>query len=408
MNRDRKVSFIFVRYWLVMRPLKDFVLPQEGSLACGDAALKSLLAFIHQDERFCFLLERLPDNATLAQFVEMAFRYGVTLKAYRVDSMEKAKAIQKPFVALMKAEKTLHYSLVAWNHPGRLSLYDGAQGVRSFSIDHFQKRFSGYLLTIVQHRAVTLTAEQWLHWNQKPRRKLIAIQIGQSLAISIALYLARFGMPLEWALLLLTAIAIQHVVSFIFSLQVLKRFDQDLLQNYPELVMQTNQTRRFFELKINVFMPETALLNAMFNAYATLLYWFVIDARLLLMLLLVTMVFAPLIHWSRRWIHARERSLKTLETLSESEPMSVISLQNVIDKSYRIAFEINMQNALQLLLLLSLLFLGLWWSHLLTFNLLIILGFTGHVYLESLKKIFDFNRDKKARLNQLYAFISHR
>lgn len=391
-----------------MRPLSDFVLPQAGPLACGDAALKSLLGFIHQDERFCFVLERLPDNASLGQFVEMAFRYGVTLKAYRVDAMEKAKAIQKPFVALMKSDKNLHYALVSWNHPGRLNLYDSVNPTRSLSIENFQKRFSGYLLTIVNHHKINLSPEQWFHWNEKPRRKMIAIQIVQSLSISFALYFARFGMPIEWALMVLSAIAFQHVLAFVFSLDALKRFDEGVLQNYPEMVLDANRSKRFFELKIKVFMPETLLIQSFFNAYATFLYWYVMDGRLALILLIISLVFTPLIYWSQRWLQGRERSLKTLEMLSDNERMTIVSMQKVIEKSYRIAFEMNLQNALQLLLFISMLFLGLWWNNLLTFNLLIILGFTGHFYLESLRKIFDFQRGKKNRIEQLYTFITHR
>lgn len=126
-----------------------YAIQQVSHQDCGPTALKSLLAYLYQNENFLFLQENWTRPTTFKHLLEYASHFGVTLKGYKLHHPSSVRGLTKPFLALMR-NPTSHYVLVIPTSRHGFELIDPSGKQILISDQYFDQTFSGYIL-LVKH-----------------------------------------------------------------------------------------------------------------------------------------------------------------------------------------------------------------------------------------------------------------
>ena len=131
-----------------------YAIQQINDQDCGPTALKSLLAYLFDNENFLFLQENWIRPTTFKQLLEYASHFGVTLKGYKLHHPSSVRGLTKPFLALMRNPNS-HYVLVIPKHHHCFELID-PDGKQTMIKDHyFDQTFTGYILLVKHVKAET-------------------------------------------------------------------------------------------------------------------------------------------------------------------------------------------------------------------------------------------------------------
>ena len=133
-----------------------YAIQQVHDQDCGPTALKSLLAYLFDNENFLFLQENWQRPSTFKQLLEYASHFGVTLKGYKLHHPSSVRGLNKPFLALMKNPNS-HYVLVIPKRHHRFELIDPNGKHKIIKDQFFDQTFTGYIL-LVKHVQATSKA----------------------------------------------------------------------------------------------------------------------------------------------------------------------------------------------------------------------------------------------------------
>ena len=126
-----------------------YAIQQISHQDCGPTALKSLLAYLYQNENFLFLQENWTRPTTFKHLLEYASHFGVTLKGYKLHHPSSVRGLTKPFLALMRNPSS-HYVLVIPRSRQGFEIIDPSGKQILISDQYFDQTFSGYIL-LVKH-----------------------------------------------------------------------------------------------------------------------------------------------------------------------------------------------------------------------------------------------------------------
>ncbi len=216
-----------------------YSLTQLGLQDCGPAALKMLIAYLYQDERFLFIQETWDRPSTFKQLLEFANHFGVTLKGYKLHHPSSVRGLKRPFIALMKQPHS-HYVTVIPS--GRTYQILDPNGHHHKVTDrYFLNGFTGYIL-LVKHLQLTFRPD--LPMNQRWMKGFFMT----SYLLFTSMMLLWFWQPIDWLLLSLI-MAGSALIWLVYLFQKVKQLDQVMMKHYLALIVDANQFKRFHQWK---------------------------------------------------------------------------------------------------------------------------------------------------------------
>jgi hypothetical protein len=217
-----------------------FAVRQLGQADCGPTALKMLIAYLYQDERYLFLQETWDRPSSFQHLLENAQHLGVTLKGYRLHHPSSIRGIKAPFLALMK-QPGHHYVTLIPIGKGRFHLLDPQAEPRLVKVDFFQQNFTGYLL-LVKHWRTNMLDKIPMQRLFFPGFFLISI------SGFIGILTAWFWQQHHWVLWLGLA-GIGFILWGYYVYQRMRYLDRWMIHHYLPLIDHTEQFKRFHEWK---------------------------------------------------------------------------------------------------------------------------------------------------------------
>lgn len=282
-----------------------YSLTQVGTQDCGPTALKMLLAYLYQDERFLFIQETWERPSTFKQLLDGAIHFGLTLKAYKLHHPSSVRGIKKPFIALMK-EPTNHYVTVI-PHGKFFQILDPSGIQRKESLQYFSKRFSGYIL-LVKHYQLNMQLD--LPMNHHRMAFFLRLSYGWFTLI----VLLWFWQTVNW-ILFMVIITLMTLLWLNFLYQQIKKLDISMTKHYLALIHDPEQFKRFQLWKQGWFsLPINHLYRTMIIT-STFIYVSFASTQFLLILAIFHLIMGL---WIPKMARDDEQALRTITTLEQS------------------------------------------------------------------------------------------
>lgn len=220
--------------------MKQFYsLTQLGLLDCGPTALKMLLAYLYQDERFLFIQETWDRPSSFKNLLEFANHFGVTLKGYKLHHPSSVRGIKKPFIALMKQPQSHYITVVPKG--GSFHILDPKGSYQKVKDPFFKDGFSGYIL-MVKHLAPHVRPD--LPMNQLWMNRF---WLGSYLLFTLIIIIW-FWQPIDW--IFMAGLMIGFMITWLgFVYRQVKHIDQVMIKYYLTLIHNANQFKLFHQWK---------------------------------------------------------------------------------------------------------------------------------------------------------------
>ncbi len=212
---------------------------QLGLQDCGPTALKMLLAYLYQDERFLFIQETWERPSTFKHLLEFANHFGITLKGYKLHHPSSVRGIKKPFIALMKQPHSHYVTVIPLG--GTFHVLDPNGKQQKVNDRYFLDGFSGYIL-LVKHLHLHIRPDLPMnhHWMK-------SFFIG-SYILFTSMMLLWFWQPIDWILLAMM-LALLTVTWLSYLYRKVKHLDEVMMKHYLALIVDTEQLKRFHQWK---------------------------------------------------------------------------------------------------------------------------------------------------------------
>ena len=130
---------------------KNLIVRQEGNKECGAASLLSIIHYYKGSIPMTRLVELTNTTKTGTNFYQLkqaAEKLGFSGIGYKVESYEKIKEINTPFIIQVIDEAYEHFCVVYGTHKNKVILMDPAIGKKELSIESFLHQWTGYILIL--------------------------------------------------------------------------------------------------------------------------------------------------------------------------------------------------------------------------------------------------------------------
>ena len=210
-----------------------------GLQDCGPTALKMLIAYLYQDERFLFIQETWERPSTFKNLLEFANHFGITLKGYKLHHPSSVRGIKKPFIALMRQPHSHYVTVIPLGQGFKILDPNGSQ--QNVTDRYFQEGFSGYIL-LVKHLHLQIRPD--LPMNQQ---KMKVFFLG-SYGLFTSLLFLWFWQPIDWMVMTMIMAGLTFIwISYVY--RQVKHLDQVMIKHYLALIVDTLQFKRFHQWK---------------------------------------------------------------------------------------------------------------------------------------------------------------
>lgn len=374
---------------------------------CGDAALKSLLNHWYQKAVFFDVIDVVPPQATLAQMQRFARMYGLSIKAFKVDHLNKTKAINHPFIVLTKSQTTTHYMLVQWHDAQRLKTAHQGETL-IVDAETLQQSFTGYLLHSEGFQKFSLPKKAFIQWNVKSLHGIQWMQLLTLSIVTVSMVVMSLGLPVDGFIWIVAMLIMQYIFHQVQWLLGLHQFDHQLMKRYAHWIHDAKQYERFQHLKIALLKPVLLLTQSMFYGYLLWLYGWLIDDRLGWLCLLLALPYGWIKVLVNEWTQNKEKQLEHLETSFFNGSIVIENFHHFQSKTLAYMFKIQGMFLVKMILISSIAFLFLWLTTGLSIYSLSILISLLWFWTNNIDQgLSHFSLKKKAK-HLIYEFIIHR
>lgn len=378
-----------------------YFIKQLGDKDCGITCLKMLLARIYKKKDFLFYPESNIDKSySLSDLMKIAKTEGVNLSGYRLIKKEDIKKFKHQNLLLICKEKDeqTHMVLVEKINKYKIVVKDPKRGIIKYKYKDFFKIWEGTLLEVIG-----ITGSDFKIKNLKivkTSTKIITnlVQIITYLFFAAALYFTNTNSNFLISLSLFLGFILMSVIFQRTLLFYIKKFDNDLLQNFYHLNTKFKDNYddivKFKKLLIiNPISLSSTILITLFsiivlgiNSYLNL-----ISVGILILFLLILKLFTNNFLKNKSIeLEKKEINLKKKNLTDEETKNLILEIDN---STYDIAkFESLKKYIIIFLIIVLTLFLAALQNQV-TLNF-ILFDFFIYLYIsENLQKIIDYDKN---------------
>lgn len=128
---------------------KNLIVMQDGNKDCGAACLLSIIHFFGGDislDRIVDMLKTTKEGTNFYNISEVAGKFGLVAKCFKVDDIDKIKNISIPFIVQVSNNSYNHFVVVYKINNNKVTIMDPARGKCSLDIFDFSNIWTGYIM----------------------------------------------------------------------------------------------------------------------------------------------------------------------------------------------------------------------------------------------------------------------
>lgn len=128
---------------------KNLIVMQEGSKDCGAACLLSIIRFFGGDislDRIVDMVKTTREGTNFYNISDVAGKFGLVTKCFRVDDIDKIKNISTPFIVQVSNNGYNHFIVVYKINNNKITIMDPARGKSNLDIFDFSNMWTGYIM----------------------------------------------------------------------------------------------------------------------------------------------------------------------------------------------------------------------------------------------------------------------
>lgn len=318
-----------------------FFIQQAGASDCGFTSLKILLANIHHDRNYLFLINPFKEDVSFLELMEEASKYGTNLVALKaVDKSELRNNKDFPFIARLTFNNVYHAVYVYKMNKKFIYYYDPARGEKKVTIDEFVYIWTGELLSVKEFNKTPCPIKR--KKLMKPSESIISLII--SLVCSASAFLAIYFINKEsfiyLPIIFFSMMLISEIVEKKYSLIVMNNIDKRLENEVKEV-----KKKEYYSFYTNVEGYKKYLLMnnlTLFSSFAVFLLIsviFIINDKMNFIYIIINLVLAlGYALFLRPELNKEENEISELESLikTKEDKLEAFSMMNSArEKAYK-------------------------------------------------------------------------
>lgn len=128
---------------------KNLIVMQEGNKDCGAACLLSIIRFFGGDislDRIVDMVKTTKDGTNFYNISEVAGKFGLVTKCFKVDNIEKIKNLSTPFIVQVSDNGYKHFVVIYNINNNKMTIMDPGRGKSNLDIFDFSNMWTGYIM----------------------------------------------------------------------------------------------------------------------------------------------------------------------------------------------------------------------------------------------------------------------
>lgn len=213
-----------------------FFIQQANNYDCGFTCLKILLANIHHDRNYLFLLNPFKEDVSFLELMTEASKYGVSLNALKAVNKEEIRKFNDfPIIARMKINNMYHAVYVYKRSKKYIYYYDPKRDKKKLLYDEFIYLWTGEFLAIKDYNKTPCPTKKIRFITNLETIITFVISLLSTVSALLGVYFINKDSYIYLPIIFLSLMLILEILQKKYSLIIMNHIDERILEKVEKI-----------------------------------------------------------------------------------------------------------------------------------------------------------------------------